>query len=299
MPQLTTVIAEFFAPLILAFEDRESLILFVRELGWEIELTDDQTRAIEELFGLTATFSEIAALTQDQSDDASAGETTQAVLLLAEAIFNSIKNLASLNAAALAALPRPLGDPSTWSQMALDIPEYLTVTWLNTCAPLLYELLHFCGVVKETPRADDLPPKREIIWQKLTDLIAEPVDSIKSKYAWGSVLRHDELMTNLARLCFAARFFPQLKYVQQDLADLYLPSQHAAGVRQIGLQLYRGRDPKMSLFSELSLVLLPAPKSPSHDDITGLILTNRFKGAGLWTRISKAVGMCLPKPLVS
>lgn len=248
------------------------------ELGWSVELTDAQAEAVRDVLALTDLLTQLGEQVAEwESGGDETGEIVESIILLSQDIFTAVQALQSINASELATLPAPLDDPDNWREMALDLPEFLVATWLETYLPVLYELLHFCGIVTETERDSPLPPKKDVDWSQISGLLNDPVTAIKDVYGWGGALEHEALMENISRLCFAIGFLPKLETLRQELAEDFYGGSAPATVSEIAAPLHEGWVLGGTTHFTAELVLAPVPETPTGD-ITGMALTTAISG---------------------
>jgi len=262
-------LAEITEPLLLAVQYREAMETLLADLGWRLELTEPQAEALATVMPAITELQDLAELAADP--DAEAGDWVAQALDLGAAIFDGVRAMQSLNPQELATLPAPLNDSSNWLELALDLPEYLLLRWMGVSWRPLYSAFYFAGVIEETPRGNDLPPKMELRWEALETLLTDPAEQIRSTYNWGGNLEHARLIEAVARIaiCFG---FPVRRTA---LADYLADGLQGADLEQLSLRLARARGPG----GWYKAGLLAAPTaSGGSGPVRGVLLATEFIG---------------------
>ncbi len=258
---------QFFAPLRLALRSKADMVLLLRDLGWDVQLSDAQYGTLVTIFDFV---SEIEALASDPDlDDA---------VQNSQSLFRDIQDLASRDAAEIASLPAPLDDRSSWSDLALALPEYLLANWLYVQLPFVYETLFFLTVIEETDRGDELPPHRQLDWHRLGPALDDPVALLKEFYDWGGDLQHAELMERVARYALELGFESKAVPLSDSTISAFYPAAPAEEVKEIVLPLFDGWVLDRSTFFGASLLLAPVPRNASQQQIHGFVLSNQVEG---------------------
>ena len=276
----------FFEPLVAAATDRTDLVALIEELGWRIELEEEQAEAVR---GVMAIAEHVSALTAALPARGAPldGQDVETLYRSITGILDALKNLGDIDAASLATLPAPLDDKAAWKQMALDIPEYLTVTWLAVHAPAVYEGLHFAGVIVETEIAPDMPPRRALKWDQLTAVLTDPNAAIAGTYDWGGTFAHARFLVNLSRWLGALGVPHEIEAMPPELGEVATAGTVPSGALALHLALARllgstaARPP--------GLALVPASRTAQTDPAgIAVVLTTAVPSSatvplGSWT----------------
>ncbi len=262
-------LAEITEPLLLAVQYREAMETLLADLGWRLELTQPQADALAAVMPAITELQDLAELAADP--DAEAGDWVAQALDLGAAIFDAVRAMQSLDADELATLPAPLDDSSNWLELALDLPEYLLLRWMGVTWRPLYSAFYFAGVIEETPRGNDLPPKMELRWDAVETLLTDPAEQIRSTYNWGGNLNHARLVEAVARIaiCFG---FPVRR---SSLADYLADGLQGTDLEQLSLRLARARGP--GGWYEAGLLAAPTASGGSGP-VKGVLLATEFVG---------------------
>ncbi len=197
--------------------------------------------------------------------------------------------VAGLNGLDTAALPPQLGDPGFWAELALDLPEYLTVRYLERHQPLLNGLLRLVGVVEDDEQALEAAGdrlayvRRRIVWDHLLALVGGPAEHLQALYHWddGKPFEHARLLDELARFVAIAGVRFERLALRQTLVDgFYGSNPQPADVREAALPIVRGQVD--GVYSEQGVLVAPVPQTP-RGEVDGLYVTNLS-----WGRASAA-----------
>ncbi len=130
------------------------------------------------------------------------GEVVEDVVNSADAIFQVIEGLSAVNLNQITTLPPPMNTTAFWADFALDLPEYLIVTYLESALPPMYALLLLGGVIVEEVTDDD-PPRtlHHLDWSQLTGLLTNTAAHLSALYGWGAdSFDYSTLLARLAAL---------------------------------------------------------------------------------------------------
>ncbi|MCB5200478.1 hypothetical protein LGQ03_14610 [Loktanella sp. TSTF-M6] len=269
-----------FAPLTLAVTNRDRAMVLLRDLDWTL---DDQfdLDALAPLSAVHVALTQLSDLITDYEDgQTEIGYVIEQAVLSGQAIYGAIDALRDLTDgdAGLAGLAAPAHTAKFWEDLAVDLPEYLILTYLETYIPILHAAMDFGGVIGSKPRDDGRPPRRTILWDKLGDLFTDPAGQIAETYNWGGPLEHALLMARLRRLLRAAG----LQMNRYALPDAIVADRFAgtppAGATAIGAPILSSIHAKAGGTSTARLdgILMPVPASGS--DPTGVLLTLQALG---------------------
>ena len=278
---------EALVPLSAAAKDPKLLQLLIYELGWVQDISDEVLGAMPWLATAAEIVDEAQALIAEfeDGDDDVGGAILQA-LALVDDVMTLIRELED-NPPNGAALTGILADPDFWTELALDLPEYLLLRWLRLYKPLLYRVLCAAEVVTEETvpgsggRAGFV--RRSLTWRNLTSLLSDPPAYLQERYEWGGAdgFKHDELLSHLAMVAKAGGMKARLRSLSTrfigDDAPYASGSEAASGVRQLDLPIVTGPISD-SAFVEMGVALVPVPKSPSASGVSGLLLSTLSAG---------------------
>ena len=279
MQPVARALGEMVAPLFLALEDEKTLTLFLQSLGWEVSLSQSEFAIVQDLLPRADDLNTLLELATGFDDDAPASMIEDAIRL-ADDIFDAISALSSITPQQIQGLAAPLNTTAFWASLALDIPEYLVVTYLEGALPAVYALLLFGGII-ETEITDDEPPRTisHLNWSQLAELLRDPTGTIASLYQWGGTFDHYAFLERLALLALSLgiaieRVSPPLPVLDQFYPDAAAPFD----LRQLRLLLLNGVDGQPAV--QAGVMLLPVP-APGETVPAGL-----YAGNVLWGNLS-------------
>ena len=155
---IAITLQRLFAPLTLAMENRAVALVLLEDLGWTLD-EQFQLDAFEPLAPVMTEIGNLATLIEDyDKGDAELGYVVEQAVILGETVYTAIEGLRDLTDGDVTHLVAPMNRADFWEELALDLPEYLILTYLETYLPLVYATLDFAGVFGEEPRSD--PPAR-------------------------------------------------------------------------------------------------------------------------------------------
>jgi hypothetical protein len=253
--------SELLSPLEAALRDPKGLALLLDELGWTTVITDAEVAKFGALVPVATKLQDLAQIVADhEAGHAEAGALAAKGAEVAAAAFDAISTLSSLHGNALAGWPAPLDDPTTWKQLALDLPEYLLLRWLQAYHPLAYALVDLAGaLVVADWRQPGQTPRVELSWDALTGLLRDPPAQLSAAYNWGGPIEYEKLLERLHALAHAAGWGAQLEAVPPTLAATWWPGGPGFDVRQLAATLHSGTTADGAASLRVSLVLLPVP----------------------------------------
>lgn len=291
---IARTIEQFFAPILVAFENRASAVVLLEDLGWTVDETF-QIAALGPIqsvaTGVEALAAEIARFETGQAEE---GDVIEQAIILAETTFATITELQQMaDDGGPYSLIAPLDTAVFWREFALDLPEYLILTYLRTYAPAVHAILDFGGCIGRKPRTGGRPPRETLDWAALGALFSDPAGHLTTEYNWGGALEHALMLKRLAGVLKALKVSSNFYRVPDAIAaDRFGGT--SAGVSALGAPvLERARSiraaqflasspasPPMSLHASASLdaVIVPVPPAGQGGDPTGLLLTLQALG---------------------
>ena len=287
---VAAALLDAFAPLDRALHDPHAFQVLLRNLGWEKEIEGDVLAgppladlAASSAVLLSSGVKIVGALADGSQDNDALFEELVDVI-------GSLRDLiAGLEGLDTAALPQGLRDPDLWAGLALDLPEYLTVRYLERHQRVLYGLLRLAGVVEDDEQALEASDgrvayvRRRIVWDHLVALVGDPAGQLQSLYHWddGRPFDHARLLDELARFAGTVGVhFERLPLRRPIVDSFYGSSPPPASVREAALPVVRARID--GAYTEQGVLIAPVPRMPGGD-VDGLYLTNLS-----WGRASSA-----------
>jgi len=163
---IVITIKRLFAPLTLALQNRGAAMTLIEDLGWTLDEQFDLDAL--EVIGPVAT--ELTELTEVilavEAGTREPGEVVEEVADLVDALFVAIEGMQDLADGEVSNLVAPMNTAAFWEEFALDLPEYLIITYLQTYLPLIFALLDLGNVFGYEPRGGGKPPRRTVDWGK-------------------------------------------------------------------------------------------------------------------------------------
>ena len=271
------IVIDLFSPLSAATQSKESLMRFLRQLGWNVVFNDSQTDAFKTVLGLSEDITQLAALIEAVSDDGMSADEIAQAIGIGQSIFGKITQLSSLDLQALDDLPEPFRSPDEWEQLALSLPNFLITEYLRVYQSNLFEVLLLVGLIRETKQPAPMPVTHEILWEELGGFLTDPVDLIRRTYGWTEGFDFQFLILNLARVLFALGWIPAIRQLRGELAQDWLSFDPDIGALEIEIPLLEATTPDGSGDVSAALVIGPASR-PSQAQISGIALTNLTSG---------------------
>ena len=291
-------VLKMFAPLDRALHDPDALRLLLYDLGWEAEI-EAALLAEEPYASLAAEVADlieqgtvlVADLTDSDGDNDAAFEALVQIIGTLRAFVADLSDVDEP--------PPGITDPGFWAQLALDLPEYLIVRYLERYQAVLYGLLRLGGVIEDDPDAlagsSGRKPyvRRRIDWDNLVALIGGPADHLQALYHWadGRPFDHARLLDELARFGgIAGVRFERLTLRRTIVDDYYGGARPPDDVRETALPILSTR--AGGAFAEQGVLIAPVPPAPSGT-IDGLYVTNLTWGQASAEPVELAPGWTL------
>ena len=271
-----------FAPLDRALRDPYAFRTLLRNLGWE-KTFEDEVLARPPLGDIAASVAElvesgaiIAATLESETENRD--PLVDELFDVIDAIEDLVAGLRDIDTASL---PPSLSDPAFWAELALDLPEYLLVRYLERHQPVLYGLLRLAGVIEddEETLAGEDPERpayvrRIVVWDNLVALVGDPQNHLRALYHWddGQPFAHARLLDELAGFALRAAVRAERLSLRETLVDGFFDGNAPPDdVRELALPILRGRF--NGGLAEQGVLLAPVPPSPNRE-IDGLYITN-------------------------
>ena len=174
-------------------------------------------------------------------------------------------------------LDASLTDPAIWTDLALELPGYLLVQYLESEVPVLYGLLRLTGVITEI---DINGSTRDVLdIGQLVVAAGDPIAAMTNRFGWGVDFDHDALVSDLALVLDALGVGARTAPVRRQFADRFFAPGQLDGVdaaRELTIELVSGMSG--STFVDAGLSLVPIPSVPG-DAVSELYVTNVTAGA--------------------
>ena len=293
-------VLDMFAPLDRALRDPNALRLLLYNLGWEAEIeaallsTEPYSTLAADVADLIADGSTfVADLTDDDGDNDAAFEALIGIIGSLQSLVAGLGDLDDADP------PPGITDPGFWAELALDLPEYLIVRYLERHQALLYGLLRLGGVIEDDSDAlagaNGRAPyvRRRIVWDNLAGLIGGPADHLQGLYHWGDQrpFDHARLLDELARFAgIAGVRFERLTLRRTIVEDFYGGDPPPADVRETALPILSTR--AGGTLTEQGALIAPVPRTPGAA-IDGLYVTNLSWGQASADPVQLAPGWTL------
>ena len=276
---LTAALGEMLAPLAVALAgDPDDLASLLEDLGWTVELAEEQVPAVAAILPVGDQVGELLGLLdRHEAGTLETGDFITVGVPLAEAVFDSIGALRTLSAGGLDGLVAPLDDPATWAAIALDLPEYLFLRWVRLHHPVAFAVLVLAGVVEAAERGGELPPAYTFSWSALGGLLADPPGHLATVYRWDADFDHPRLFAALGGLARAMDAEGRLGPLRDTLAAEHYDGPAPADVLELDVPLHRGAVPDGLGYFLLGLLAAPVPES-GRGDPDGVLVTHEIAG---------------------
>jgi hypothetical protein len=278
---IATGLLDTYAPLDRALHDPQALRLLLRNLGWAAEI-EAALLSDEPYASLAADTADLiqqgTVLVADLSDaDGDNDAAFEALLGIIGSLQSLIAGLGQLDDAGP---PPGVEDPSFWAELALDLPEYLIIRYLECYQVLLYGLLRLAGVIEDDPGSlgggNGRSPyvRRRIVWDNLVALLGGPAEHLQRLYHWddGFPFDHPRLLDELARFGRSVGVrVERLSLRHSIVEEFYGGEAPDSDVRETVLPILSARD--TAGLTRQGVLLAPVPRQPKGD-VDGLYLTN-------------------------
>ena len=280
---------DVFEPLEQALHDGDAFTQLLSNVGWA-KTVDDAALAhggiiavAESATGLLSSGRRLlTALGNGPEGDTSTDGSSGPVLLeLLDVLARARDLVDDLRDLDTSGLPAALDSPALWAALALDLPDYLLVRYLERQHRVLHAVLRAVGVIvveSWTPEPDDhdrMPYlRRTIIWDALGDLADDPAGYLAALYHWGDgqPFRHVTALDALARIVASTGVrFERLEIRPKLIDDFYGGDPPEETVHELTIPVLKGIT--ASGFAEHGIVLAPAP-STQGGEIDSLVLAN-------------------------
>ncbi len=279
---LTEAAGQTLTPLQLALEDANEMTLLLGRLGWDVTVLDDDLETIKSLAAGLAAVADIPPLLEELlNEPADPGATINQLINKIDQVFSAIETLKNLDAEDVAGLPSPLDQSSSWEELALALPDYLFVTYLEDYQPLLHGLLLAGGVIEMVAVSGNENATRPIFnWNNLASLFTQPMPHLHQTYGWGGpTWNYEKFIESIAAFASQAGAKVTMGPVREQLQDLFFSGTAVPeSLRELSLAFHHGWVLNTSEWLKAGLLVLPVPASPGGP-ITGLYVGNLAWGS--------------------
>lgn len=178
--------ARLFGPLRYACSSGFDFRCLLYDMGWYIDLAEIDDALIGSLPGIAELVENVpkaVAAADALAAPGSAGEDTAEILSALEGIRAGIHAITTFDPAGqIQNAASPLASASFWTDLALDLPEYLIVRYLRVFHKPLYGALRLLGIIEDARRPnlpgtgqDDRTYDR-LVWDRLVGVIQGEID---------------------------------------------------------------------------------------------------------------------------
>ena len=282
---IITGLVDALRPIPEAFRDPSRFRVLIGNLGWAVDAESlDLSPLVPVATDVQALLLTADALIADREAKRTDAATFTADLL--EVLSDLLALVATLKDIDGSTIAGELADPVLWTALALDLPEYLLLRYLEANTPVVYASLRFAGVIQvehpdETTPAGELPiDKRRLVWENLVALIADPAGYVAARYHWDDAPTPFDYVTFLEDLWLLAHGIglrAELLSVRDTLASSFYDNRGPEDVRELVLPLYRAITAAGMV--DLGVIVVPVPPSPGKD-IDGMYVTNLTYSTG-------------------
>jgi hypothetical protein len=222
-------IARALEPLVYATLSDDTIVEFVADIGWI--LPGQPPASLRELGnGLAEVYSALAEIEQLQVQLGASGtdqaEYEAALKALSVRVLSVVGDIHSLRGRLRAELPSDFVAATRiddeFEGRAFD---WLLATDLARHSPVVFRLLHFCGVIDVVDRPEDLAHHQPAFvrirtdWDRVVSILDDPTTMWRDRYGWGTpVIDGDRLFGALVPLTFALGMPAELRYADPEFA---------------------------------------------------------------------------------
>lgn len=253
-------------PLRTGFSDLEEAEAFFARFGWDVALSSGSNLA-----DIRAAFAFGAALDPllqhlDEFINGTDRDEVSVTLDLLKAAKDAVDAIGAFGA--VSSLPPPLNSGAFWSDIAQELVDDLTASYLEDKQPLLFAALHV-GAIILYDRVPQFGPaalgriayqRTTIRWNKLGELLTNPGQLLGDHYGWGVGLTfdHKRLFRAIERSMLAFKLHPSVQPPRPGLVSQVDTSQIVAQtLYELDVPIIDGFNPSDDAWWKIGLVLLP------------------------------------------
>jgi Family of unknown function (DUF6603) len=246
------------------FERPAGVTRALRDLGWDVEISESDYNTIVAHFAFTSSF--LAAENLFEQLETGSGDP----IALAGQLLATLQTVIGQVRAAISSpptgLPTPFNDPAFWSESLQELVDRCFIEYFQAQQPLLLAFLSLIGFVKIAPAspagASRKPYQQQTLdWDKLAELLSDPEGAIASTFGWGGVLDVAQFATTLQRILNGLRLPVRLEPLDSALAaHYYSPGNPAlATLQQVAVPIVAGANADATAYAEFGVIFAPIP----------------------------------------
>lgn len=226
-------IDDFLAPIVKASSNKVLFLEFIEEIGWDVDTANHEVIFTNVMNALAAIENTINALKNNGNISDSSFSAIKDLVEAVNNVIKLIKNIKQLTQSLNGSLPVDLSE---------DIINHLTVVFLETKYPKLFEILKLIGVVRKDSvvyigdSAANLLKVKGVVnvidFTKLKNFLSSPKAFLNNEFFSGGIANQtqlnvatDKLFPRLAELLGALNFKTSL-IRDADHSDLFDPSEN-------------------------------------------------------------------------
>jgi hypothetical protein len=263
-------------------DSREKMTAFLNDFGWRVPMTRAEISTVNAVFVLKNTLEQIAELANSlEEDDADVFDLLEQLVPIMKSVYQDVKNISSVPGIQ-AGMPYPFSESDFWEQMKQDLPNYIIHRYVEESHPKWYSLLYFLGIldVVHVYTEDRLGGetglnisdqsdrinfyRREVRWDRLTQLITDPAGLFKGTYGWdvADTFDHYRFIDAISLILDSAGFASKIIRPPQDLLDEYIPfdSDALKFIRAIEIPIVNIPNEDWNATARLGLLIMPIPR---------------------------------------
>jgi len=254
------------SPLRVALLSPSHFILFLKQTGLGLDdfsIDEEAFAAFENLLSIADALESMVSLLDTWDDETGLeADTVNEILTIAFDVYVAINGLSDLSESDLVDLPEQLSDPEFWIDLALLIPNFLVVNFLQREFPVVFVLMRGLGLIYRDSTLGNLA----VSWTDLPRFFTEPEQLFIDKYGSGKDFNAPALLKTLAALLQALSLDATISGIRSSLREAhYAGSAPPVNARELTLNVLQNAD-ETGLITEAGLLLLPLPADPEHTD---------------------------------
>lgn len=261
---------------------------FLTCFGWDVALNDAQLQAVQEFMNVEAP---LAALDAAVENIENGGDELELLAELLAGVIGTVDLIKAWSNGNLTILPAPFdGTTDFWDDFPEDMVNQLTIMALREEVPILHHILFLFGILDQevvNPGGVQRLPfvRRRIRWNKLGDLVTDPLGALKTSVKWGQAgldLNHEKLLSALGFLVDAVGLPARLSAPSPVLLDAYYSPSNAerTKVKELNVPLLLEVAQDFASYAELGFKILPiTPAGNTGAKPNGIVIAPLIHGA--------------------
>jgi hypothetical protein len=260
----------------------------VSNFGWYSDIQSQDVQSIRNYFSLLQLKENIV----DYNKRISANQVDNNLdfIQLKQYIISFFDAVRALNSVSgITSLPFPFNQPTFWTQLASELPDYLLTYFIRHKSEHVYSFFQLFGIIEqETVIISDSGrfsyTKNKICWDKIKDALINPVSLVKENFNWGSTTNsfdHIKLFTFLDEVARRYYFKARTSFPEQALALNYytLSDIDNHDIKQINIPFISGATWDGDDFIDIGIKILPIPAVPlSNQEPAGIVILPILRG---------------------